>query len=74
VLEALKTAGRRDLIGTSPKCLVEDIPRTGGKGGDRNWQKNSARQTLQKNRNASLKKSDRRSGNTGKKKGAGVKH
>ena len=24
VLEALKKAGRRDLIGTSPKCLVAD--------------------------------------------------
>ena len=41
VLEALKAAGRRDLIGTSPKCLVEDMaPRrnSAGKGGDRKWQ------------------------------------
>ena len=41
VLEALKAAGRRDLIGTSPKCLVEDTaPRrnSAGKGGDRKWQ------------------------------------
>jgi hypothetical protein len=27
VLEALKKAGRRDLIGSSPKCLVEDYPK-----------------------------------------------
>ncbi|MBR3760287.1 MAG: YgiQ family radical SAM protein [Ruminococcus sp.] len=39
VLEALKTAGRRDLIGTSPKCLVEDIP--GRKGGDGKWHGNA---------------------------------
>jgi hypothetical protein len=30
VLEALKKAGRRDLIGSSPKCLVEDIKPSGG--------------------------------------------
>jgi radical SAM superfamily enzyme YgiQ (UPF0313 family) len=38
VLEALKKANRRDLIGSSPKCLVEDIP---VKGGDKSWQKNA---------------------------------
>ena len=38
VLEALKTAGRRDLIGSSPKCLVEDIPHADRKGGDSKWQ------------------------------------
>jgi uncharacterized radical SAM protein YgiQ len=46
VLEALKKTGRRDLIGTSPKCLVEDIPKknanqgknNGKRNGERNWQ------------------------------------
>jgi hypothetical protein len=39
VLEALKTAGRYDLIGTSPNCLVEDNQkRTNGKGGEKSWQ------------------------------------
>jgi len=40
VLEALKAAGRRDLIGSSPKCLVEDIsPRKNSsvKGGEKSW-------------------------------------
>lgn len=35
VVEALKKAGRRDLIGRSPGCLVDDIP--GRKGGDGSW-------------------------------------
>jgi len=45
VLEALKKAGRRDLIGSSPKCLVEDITDSGRnsrntkKGGGGSWQK-----------------------------------
>lgn len=44
VLEALKKAGRRDLIGSSPKCLVEDIPDRRGtantkKGGEGSWQR-----------------------------------
>ena len=45
VLEALKAAGRRDLIGTSPKCLVADDARGHGntprKGGDKSWQNTS---------------------------------
>lgn len=39
VIEALKAAGRRDLIGSSPKCLVDDSvavkAKKIGKGGDR---------------------------------------
>lgn len=44
VLEALKKAGRRDLIGTSPKCLVEDFPankntnKNSKKGSGNKWQ------------------------------------
>lgn len=44
VLEALKKAGRRDLIGTSPKCLVEDFPankntnKNAKKGSGNKWQ------------------------------------
>ncbi len=45
VLEALKAAGRRDLIGSSPKCLVADDSRgknnTPRKGGDKSWQDTS---------------------------------
>ena len=48
VLEALRAAGRRDLIGTSPKCLVADDSRgqsnTSRKGGDRSWQNTSRTQ------------------------------
>lgn len=47
VVEALKKAGRRDLIGSSPKCLVEDTglrnqsggKHNGKKGGNAAWQK-----------------------------------
>ncbi|MBQ9139103.1 MAG: DUF3362 domain-containing protein, partial [Ruminococcus sp.] len=39
VLEALKKAGRYDLIGSSPNCLVEDNQaRNHGKGGEKSWQ------------------------------------
>lgn len=45
VLEALKKAGRRDLIGTGKNCLAEELPKkrrsSGGsdkRGGDRRWQ------------------------------------
>ena len=39
VLEALKKAGRRDLIGKSPKCLVEDDTQNYRKGSERSsWQ------------------------------------
>lgn len=42
VLEALKKAGRRDLIGTGKNCLVEELPKnrkkSGSSGGDRHWQ------------------------------------
>ncbi|HPY85881.1 MAG TPA: DUF3362 domain-containing protein, partial [Ruminococcus flavefaciens] len=56
VLEALKKAGRRDLIGSSPKCLVEDIAPRGGnrKGGEGSWQKKNGdrdrKQSSPKNR------------------------
>lgn len=54
VIEALKKAGRRDLIGSSPKCLVEDVnPRNyassgknknnSGKGGGDKWQQKGKR-------------------------------
>jgi hypothetical protein len=57
VLEALKKAGRRDLIGSSPKCLVEDIPhKSNGKGGEKSWQKNQ--KGLPPNRKNSSKISD----------------
>lgn len=49
VLDALKKCGRRDLIGSSPKCLVEDIPKRNNtdnkrsmkKGGESKWQRNT---------------------------------
>lgn len=49
VLDALKKCGRRDLIGSSPKCLVEDIPKRNSadnkrsmkKGGESKWQRNT---------------------------------
>ena len=60
VLEALKTAGRRDLIGTSPKCLVADDNRgqsgTPRKGGDKSWQNTS------KTRKASSRQQERSTG------------
>lgn len=55
VIEALKKAGRRDLIGSSPKCLVEDkireksvknntmSVRNSKKGGEYIWQKKNRR-------------------------------
>lgn len=50
VLEALKKAGRRDLIGKSPKCLVEDNTKPNaenrsskGKTEGSKWQKQSAK-------------------------------
>ena len=52
VLEALKKAGRRDLIGSSPKCLVEDYP-----------QKNSPN----KGNNSSKKNIPQKNGNSPKK-------
>ncbi len=44
VLEALKKAGRYDLIGSSPRCLVNGTSSTknvcsGGKGGESGWKK-----------------------------------
>ena len=48
VLEALKKAGRRDLIGSSPKCLVEDYPQN---------------KTPQKGGNSSKKNSPQKGGN-----------
>jgi radical SAM superfamily enzyme YgiQ (UPF0313 family) len=60
VLEALKAAGRRDLIGTSPKCLVADDNRGQGgtprKGGDKSWQNTS------KTRKASSRQQERSTG------------
>ena len=57
VLEALKAAGRRDLIGSSPKCLIEgDSHRQGNtprKGGDKSWQNTS------KTRKASSKQQEK---------------
>ena len=51
VLEALKKAGRRDLIGTGKNCLAEELPKkrssssgSDKRGGDRRWQtKNQAK-------------------------------
>jgi uncharacterized radical SAM protein YgiQ len=51
VLEALKAAGRYDLIGTSPNCLVEDNKKSSnGKGGGKSWQdgKNQKRQNSER--------------------------
>jgi hypothetical protein len=61
VLEALRAAGRRDLIGTSPKCLVADDSRGQGgtprKGGDnKSWQNTS------KTRKASSRQQERNTG------------
>lgn len=50
VLKALKIAGRRDLIGTSPKCLVS--PETTGnivKGKNKKWQKADTNRKLTRN-------------------------
>lgn len=45
VLSALKKAKRFDLIGTSPKCLVEDnIKKINNKGGEKQWQKKKSQQ------------------------------
>ncbi|MBQ4534502.1 MAG: DUF3362 domain-containing protein, partial [Ruminococcus sp.] len=63
VLEALKTAGRRDLIGTSPKCLVEDIP--GRKGGDGKWQGN-AKAKSKAQANSQYRRKERSSSQQGK--------
>ena len=51
VLAALKKAKRFDLIGSSPKCLVEDNTKKNNKGGERNWQKkkSSPQKKVQKN-------------------------
>ncbi len=61
VIEALKKAGRRDLIGSGPKCLVEDsVPagrkrvadgRGGKKAGESDWRrKETARKPMRKKR------------------------
>jgi len=61
VIEALKKAGRRDLIGSGPKCLVEDNApsgrkrasdgRGGKKAGDSDWRrKETARKPMRKKR------------------------
>ena len=61
VLEALKKAGRRDLIGTSPNCLVQDDKkpapnqRNAHSRNDRNRGKNIAN-SHQRGRNATQKK------------------
>lgn len=44
VLSALKKAKRFDLIGTSPKCLVEDNTKKINKGGEKQWQKRKPQQ------------------------------
>ena len=48
VIEALKTAGRRDLIGSAPSCLIEGDSRTHSntprKSGDKTWQNTSRTQ------------------------------
>ncbi len=52
VLKALKKAKRFDLIGSSPKCLVDDnVKKTNNsKGSEKNWQKNKNKNNPQKNR------------------------
>lgn len=83
VLEALKKAGRRDLIGSSPKCLVEDIaPRgtnAGRKGGESSWRKKESDQKNQKqhsanSRNSSMKSSGGKQRNDSKKRNGSGKH
>ncbi len=66
VIEALKIAGRRDLIGSSPKCLVEDI--SGRKGGDNSWQRKTEKADSRQMRSSS-KRLKRDSGNSRRKKG-----
>ena len=44
VLLALKKAKRFDLIGTSPKCLIEDNVKKINKGGEKQWQKRKPQQ------------------------------
>jgi uncharacterized radical SAM protein YgiQ len=75
VLEALKTAGRRDLIGSSPKCLVEDnSPRNGAKGSGGAWQgksRGSSRGSQPQSRSGSSKGSRGKSGSKPKQKRKG---
>ena len=59
VLKALKRAGRYDLIGSSPKCLAEDIKTTNNKG-EKTWQKNQGSNS-QKNRKSNSKTPQRNS-------------
>ena len=66
VLEALKAAGRRDLIGSGPKCLVEDIPQHNRKGGDSSW-KNRSNSASHRSREKSSGKPSRNTGNTSRK-------
>ena len=65
VLEALKAAGRRDLIGTSPKCLVADIERgrktASAKDGERTWQKSRAGSKQQKSGSKQSSQNSRKS-------------
>ena len=67
VLEALKKAGRRDLIGSSPKCLVEDIQIRKGDTGS--WRQKSGRSGSQLKKGKSLKSSARNSAGSRRKKG-----
>ncbi|MBP3250547.1 MAG: DUF3362 domain-containing protein, partial [Ruminococcus sp.] len=77
VLEALKRAGRYDLIGSSPKCLVEDD--SSRKGGEKSWQRNGKAQgsrpgSSQRSRNSSGRNSRAGSPSSGKRKGGSKKH
>jgi radical SAM superfamily enzyme YgiQ (UPF0313 family) len=66
VLEALKAAGRRDLIGSGPKCLVEDIQQHNRKGGDSSW-KNKNNSGSHRSREKSSARPSRNTGNTSRK-------
>jgi len=58
VLEALKQAGRRDLIGKSPKCLVDSDEPNNRKGGEKSWQaKGKSPQRSQNRQQAGRKES-----------------
>ena len=62
VLKALKKAGRRDLIGSSPNCLVDDISeKSHTKGGDKGWHsaKNQKKQGMESRVSRAGKTADR---------------
>ncbi len=59
IVKALRKAGRHDLIGTSPKCLVEDIKRNNGKAGGKGWQTSDSQMNRKKHSAGTQKRQSR---------------